>query len=124
GSSGYTAPVRARTCTLHDPVGPVAHDCVKLIFIRHGSAILLSEFGEKPVSVGDVVALGANTLRGSEPEGFLLRPGFGAGSDSRKDEGLWQHRGSTARSCGSGFQPALSFGSSSSTLARARETED
>ena len=32
----------------------------------------------------------------------MLRPGFGAGSDSRKDEGLWQHRGSTARSCGSG----------------------
>lgn len=91
GSSGYTAPVRARTCTLHDPVGPVAHDCVKLIFIRHGSAILLSEFGEKPVSVGDVVALGANTLCGSEPEGFLTATTLYLDRDYVVDQVFWQH---------------------------------
>ena len=41
---------------------------MKLIFVRDGSAILLSEFGERPITVGDVVALAANTLCGSEPE--------------------------------------------------------
>ena len=65
------APVSARTQTFHRPVSPIAYDCVKLIFVRHGSAILLSEFGEKPVNVGHVIALGANTLCGSEPEGSI-----------------------------------------------------
>lgn len=44
---------------------------MKLIFVRHGLAVLLSEFGETPVAVGDVVVLGANTLCGSGPEGSI-----------------------------------------------------
>lgn len=52
-------------------MGPVAYDCVEVIFVRHGSAVLLSEFGEKPVTTGDVVMLGASTLCGSEPEGSI-----------------------------------------------------
>ena len=56
------APVVARTRSIHHPIAPVAYDCVKLIFVRAGSAILLSEFGEKPVTIGDVVMLGANTV--------------------------------------------------------------
>ncbi|HIW63663.1 MAG TPA: hypothetical protein H9881_14505, partial [Candidatus Stackebrandtia excrementipullorum] len=43
--------------TFRSEVLPVAYDWVKLIFVRDGSAILLSEFGERPVAVGDVVAL-------------------------------------------------------------------
>lgn len=64
-------PVLARTRSIYHPVGPVAYDCVKLIFVRHGSAILLSEFGERPVTIGDVIMLGASTLCGSEPEGSI-----------------------------------------------------
>ena len=64
-------PIFVRTATTHRPIGPTAFDCVTLIFVRSGSAILMSEFGERPVSVGDVVALGANTLN---------RTGFGGGS--------------------------------------------
>lgn len=45
---GGFAPVFARTSTVHAPIDPVAYDCVKLIFVRSGSAILFSEFGEKP----------------------------------------------------------------------------
>ena len=67
---GYQ-PLIARTQTVHRPVGPVAYDCVKLIVIRSGSAILYSEFGEQPVKVGDAVLLGANVLCGSEPEGYV-----------------------------------------------------
>jgi len=33
----------------------VAYDCVKVIVVRSGSAILFSEFGQKPVGAGDVV---------------------------------------------------------------------
>jgi AraC family transcriptional regulator len=43
-------PVLARTRTIHRPVGPVAYDCVKVIIVRDGSAILFSEFGQKPVT--------------------------------------------------------------------------
>lgn len=33
-------PVLDRTRSILHSVGPVAYDCVKLIFVRHGSAIL------------------------------------------------------------------------------------
>lgn len=45
----------ARTQTVHRPVGPLAYDCVKIIIVRDGSAILFSEFGQKPVRPGDVI---------------------------------------------------------------------
>ncbi len=41
-------PVSARTGTVHRPVGPVAYDCVRVIVVRDGSAILFSEFGKAP----------------------------------------------------------------------------
>lgn len=36
------SPIIGRSRTIHHPIGPVAYDCVKLIFVRDGSAILLS----------------------------------------------------------------------------------
>ena len=62
------SPVVARTESIHRRRDPIAYDCVKLIFVRAGSAWLFSEFGERPVRVGDVVLLAANTLCGAEPE--------------------------------------------------------
>lgn len=62
-------PITAFTSTHHKLTPPVAHDCVKLIFVRAGSAVLFSEFGQRPVALGDVVALAGNTLCGGEPEG-------------------------------------------------------
>ncbi|UAL30426.1 AraC family transcriptional regulator [Nocardioides rotundus] len=84
-------PVLARTRAIHRPIGPVAYDCVKLIFVRHGSAILLSEFGEKPVTVGDVVMLGASTLCGSEPEGSITVTTLYLDRDYIIDQVFWQH---------------------------------
>lgn len=66
----YT-PVFARTVTVRKPVGPLAFNCVKLMVIRAGSAIVFSEFGEIPVACGDAVLLSANTPCGSEPEGSV-----------------------------------------------------
>lgn len=88
---GLAAPFVARSRTFHSAVAPVAYNCVKLIFIRAGSAILLSEFGDKPVSVGDVVALGANTLCGSEPEGIVTSTTLYLDRDYIIDQVFWQH---------------------------------
>ena len=83
--------VLARTSTIHRPVGPVAYDCVKLIIVRDGSAILFSEFGERPVRPGDVVLLGANVLCGSEPEGHVTVTTIYADTDFLLDQLFWQY---------------------------------
>nr|WP_277925285.1 AraC family transcriptional regulator [Sediminivirga luteola] len=84
-------PILARTRSIHRPVGPIAYDCVKLIFVRHGSAVLLSEFGEKPVTIGDVVMLGASTLCASEPEGSITVTTLYLDRDYVIDQVFWQH---------------------------------
>lgn len=83
----------ARTRTLHRPVGPVAYDCVKLIVVRDGSAILFSEFGQQPVRPGDVILLGPNVLCGSEPEEHITVTTIYADTDYVIDQVFWQHAG-------------------------------
>ncbi|GAA1491271.1 helix-turn-helix domain-containing protein [Brachybacterium sacelli] len=84
-------PVLAQTRSIRSTLRPVAYDCVKLIFVRAGSAILLSEFGEQPVTVGDVVTLGANTLCGSEPDGFITATTLYLDRGYVIDQVFWQH---------------------------------
>lgn len=84
-------PIVVRTSTVRQPIAPVAHDCMKLIVVRSGSAILLSELGEKPVGVGDVVVLGTNTLCGSEPEGSITVTTLYVDHDYVIDQLFWQH---------------------------------
>ncbi|MDN5892434.1 helix-turn-helix transcriptional regulator [Arthrobacter sp. AOP36-A1-22] len=84
-------PLLARTRTIHNPSGPVAYDCVKLIVVRDGGAILFSEFGEQPVNVGDVILLGANVLCGSEPEGHITVTTIYLDTDYVLDQLFWQH---------------------------------
>ncbi|RCS82599.1 helix-turn-helix transcriptional regulator [Brachybacterium alimentarium] len=81
----------ARTQTVHRPVGPLAYDCVKVIIVRDGSAILFSEFGQKPVRPGDVVVLGPNVLCGSEPEGHITVTTIYADTDYVIDQAFWQY---------------------------------
>ncbi|MBT2483111.1 helix-turn-helix transcriptional regulator [Microbacterium sp. ISL-108] len=92
-ASALYRPVLAHTQTLHAPVGPVAYDCVKVIVVRSGSAILFSEFGQKPVNVGDAVFLGANVLCGSEPEGHITVTTIYLDTDYVIDQVFWQHAG-------------------------------
>lgn len=87
------SPILARTRTVHSPVGPVAYDCVKVIVVRSGSAILFSEFGQKPVGAGDVVVLSANVLCGSEPEGHITVTTVYLDTDYLVDQVFWQHAG-------------------------------
>lgn len=84
-------PLLARTRTVHRPVGPVAYDCVKVIVVRDGSAILFSEFGQRPVKPGDVILLGANVLCGSEPEGHITVTTLYADPDYVLDQVRWQY---------------------------------
>ncbi len=92
-ASARFQPIVARTRTVQSPVGPVAYDCVKLIVVRSGSAILFSEFGQKPARAGDVVLLGANTLCGSEPEGSITVTTIYLDTDYVIDQVFWQHAG-------------------------------
>ena len=85
------SPVVARSKTLYRATAPVAYGCIQLIFIRHGSAIALSEFGERAVSFGDVIALGANTLFGGEPEGSVTVTTVYLDRDYVVDQVFWQH---------------------------------
>nr|WP_255662376.1 AraC family transcriptional regulator [Sediminivirga luteola] len=87
------APIVARSTTVSSARPPVAYDCVKLIFVRYGSSILLSEFGERHVKVGDVIALAANTLCGSEPEGSITVTTLYLDRDYVTDQVFWQHAG-------------------------------
>lgn len=84
-------PVFARTRTIHRPIGPVAFDCVKVIIVRDGSALLFSEFGQRIVTVGDVVVLGANVLCASEPEGHITTTTIYLDTDFVIDQVFWQH---------------------------------
>ena len=83
----------ARTQTLHRPIGPLAYDCVKVIVVRDGSAVLFSEFGQKPVRPGDVIVLGPNVLCGSEPEGHVTVTTIYADTDYVIDQAFWQYAG-------------------------------
>lgn len=89
----YYDPILARTRTFQRPMGPLAYDCVRIVVIRDGSSILLSEFGQKPVRVGDVILLGANVLCGSEPEGHVTATTIYADTDYVVDQVFWQYVG-------------------------------
>ncbi|MCT3010460.1 AraC family transcriptional regulator [Propionibacterium freudenreichii] len=71
----------------------MAYDCVKVIIVRDGSAILFSEFGQKPVKPGDVILLGANVLCGSEPEGHITITTVDLDTDYVLDQVRWQYAG-------------------------------
>lgn len=87
---GSFTPILARTRTIYRPVGPVAYDCVKVIVVRDASAVLYSEFGQRPVKCGDVVLLAANTLCASEPEDHVTVTTLYADSDYVVDQVFWQ----------------------------------
>lgn len=69
----------------------MAYDCVKVIVVRDGSAILFSEFGHRPVKIGDVILLGANVRCGSEPEGQITVSTIYLDTDYMLDQVRWQY---------------------------------
>src|SRR5690625_4743898 len=84
-------PIIARTRSVRQPIAPIAYDCVKLIFVRHGSAILRSELGETHVRVRAATALGAHTVSGSEPEDLITVSTLYLDRDFVIDQVFWQY---------------------------------
>lgn len=93
GESRLLSPLVARTGTQHRPSAPAALDCIRIVVVRDGSALMLSEFGQEFVKVGDVILLGANTLCGSEPEGHITVTTIFADTDYVVDQVFWQYVG-------------------------------
>ncbi|SMX87794.1 AraC-type DNA-binding protein [Brevibacterium aurantiacum] len=81
----------ARHRSFDRPVGPAAFDCVQVIVVRDGSAILKGEAGQEPVTVGDVLLLGPNILCGAEPEGHVTVTTIYLDLDYLLDQVFWQH---------------------------------
>lgn len=84
-------PLSARTRTIHRPIGPAVYDYVRLVVVRDGTAIVFSEFGQKPVSTGHVVLLGPNVLFGIEPEGQVTCTTIFIDTDLALDQFFWQY---------------------------------
>ncbi|UPW02916.1 AraC family transcriptional regulator [Rhodococcus pyridinivorans] len=64
---------------------------MKLVFARAGSALVLSEFGERHLNVGDVAVIAANTLCGAEPEEWVTTTTLYLDPDYVVDQVFWQH---------------------------------
>ena len=90
-SSLQFSPLLARTQTTHSTIDPVAYDCVKVVVVRAGGALLFSEFGTRHVNVGDLIVLAANTLCGAEPEGWVTTTTLYLDRDYVIDQVFWQY---------------------------------
>lgn len=87
----------ARTRTIRHAIGPIAYNCVKVMVVRDGSAILSGQFGHAWVNAGDVVLLDANALCGGEPEGYVTVTTVYADTGYVLDQLRWQYAGLTQR---------------------------
>jgi AraC-like DNA-binding protein len=86
-------PIVAKNSIFRHDIGPCAYDCVKLVVIRAGSAILCSELGRRPVAVGEAVLLCSNTLAAAEPEGRCTVSVILIDTDYMIDHLFWKHAG-------------------------------
>ncbi|RLK49717.1 AraC-like DNA-binding protein [Microbacterium telephonicum] len=84
-------PILIRTEVRRDSLAPTAHDCVTVILVRTGIAELLSEFGQRTVSPGDIALLGGNTLYGVEPVGEATLTILHLDTDYIIDQIYWQN---------------------------------
>ena len=66
-------------------------NCVKLVVVRAGSAILSGDFGWLPVGVGQVALLGAAVPCGVEPEGQVTITTVYLDPDYAVEQFYWQH---------------------------------
>jgi len=84
-------PVKAVTNIQRAPVAPHLYDCVKLMFVRDGSAILTGAFDGRAVRAGEVIVLSAETLCGYEPEGPVTMTSIFVDRDYAIDQLFWQY---------------------------------
>lgn len=80
----------AQTWTFHTPFGPWAYDCMKIVVVRCGAAVITTELGQKPVREGDCLLLSPNVLLGGEPEGLFTATTIYIDTDYLVDQVFWQ----------------------------------
>ncbi len=85
------APLFARTHCFHRAVRPTAYDCVKLVTVRDGSALVFSEFGARHARSGDVILVSANAQYGAQPEGHFRVTVVDIDLDFVLDQFFWQN---------------------------------
>ena len=84
-------PITARTQSFTRPAGPSAHDCVRVAFVRSGSAELFGETARQSLAFGDAVLLGPSVLCGMEPDGVFTLTTVFLDTDYAIDQVFWQH---------------------------------
>lgn len=85
------SPIVVRTGSIHRASELAAYDCIRIVVIRDGSAILHGEFGREPVTVGHVVVLGDNVRCRTEPEGHVTSTVICIDPDYVADQIFWQY---------------------------------
>ena len=106
----------AHTETYISPVGPQGYDAVQLSFIRHGSAQVFSDFGERLVRAGDIVILAPNTLYEAHPEGSVTSTSVYVVLDYLIDQTFWQYAAILSDRYHAREYVALQFPDSAQTL--------
>lgn len=84
-------PIVAETSTYTSALRPLAYDWVRVVFLRSGTAIVYSEFGEQPLRPGDALLLGAKVLSGCHPEEPVTATTIFLDRDYLVDKVFWQH---------------------------------
>src|SRR5690625_4368007 len=85
------APIVAETRTYIEVRDPTAYNCFRFAFLRSGSAIVHSEFGERRVRAGNLLMLSANVLCGCEPDGPVTVTTVYVVRDYLADQIFWQN---------------------------------
>jgi AraC-like DNA-binding protein len=86
-------PIIATVVSARGRSEPRAYDCVRIAFIRDGSAILRSQLGQRPVTVGDAILLCTSTLCSAEPEGLFTVTTIYIDPDYLIDQVFWKNVG-------------------------------
>lgn len=84
-------PILARTASITRTSDLNAHDCVRISFVRSGSADLFGESGRRSIAFGDAVLLGPSVLCGVDPDGVFTETTAFLDTDYAIDQVFWQH---------------------------------
>lgn len=84
-------PVMARARSDRVASSPAAFDCVQLIVVRDGSAVVFGDFGRHHINIGDVIVLAPHTLCGMEPAGAVRTTTVYIDQDYLVDMTFWKY---------------------------------
>lgn len=87
------SPVFARTYTVDQTTSPSLYECVRLVVVRSGSAILSTKAGKIAVGEGNVILIGPNAKCGYSPESSLTASTVFLNTQYFFDQVFWQLAG-------------------------------